>query len=228
VVVVDLKTNEVKRQISLAGLTCGSSRVQYIAVEQTDSGRTFVYVSDATNNAVLVWDVLQARGFRVNLPDEMLSGCGADATPRDVLYMALAYHPDGSRMLAITYLSSCVMFTLRTEFLRRASDSGRVVSRGLKQDRLVLLGADGGPGVFFRYVGKPEIYRWDTRDAFAAENFDKVYEGQPHRLATCVAADYLKKRMLVLESNFQCFANGCVGSGVSHTITPMHKKQFMD
>jgi Major royal jelly protein len=220
---VDLKTNQVERQIDLAGLTCATSRVQFLAVEQTKSGRTFVYVTDATENAILVWDVLQASGFRVTLPDEMLSGCGGGDAGRDVLYMALTHHKDGSKLLAITYLSSCVMFTLRTEFLRRASDTGRVVSRGLKRDKLVVLGADGGPGVFFRYPGQPEIYRWDTSEAFVSENLEQVYGGQPHRLATCVAADHATKRMLVLESNFQCFANGCVGSGVSHTISPMRK-----
>lgn len=220
-----MKKNIVQRQIDLAGLTCPSSRVQYLAVEQTDSGRTFVYVSDATNNAILVWDVMQARGFRVTLPDETLTGYEEDDS-RDVLYMVMTRHPDDSKMLAITYLSSCVMFTLRTEFLRRAADSGRIVARGLKPDKMVLLGSDGGPGVFFRYTGKPEVYRWDTRQDFASGNFKKAYDGQPHRLATCVAPDYKRNQMLVLESNFQCFANGCVGSGVSHTLSPMRSKEF--
>jgi len=217
VVVVDLDTNTISRHIDLSALTCPASRLQYLAVEQTASVRTFVYVSDASNRAILVWDILEARGFRVVLPKEVLSGCQKDV--RDVLYLVLVRHPDGYGSLVFTYLSSCLMFTIRTEFLRSASSTGRVVAKGRKPHQMVLLGSDAGAGLFFRYHGRPEVYKWDTTTKFVSENFRKVYNGQKFRLATSVSPDFQKKRMVVLESNFPDFVDGCVGCGVSHTIS---------
>jgi hypothetical protein len=86
---------------------------------------------------------------------------------------------------------------------------------------MIILGTDGGTKIFFRYEGKSEIYEWNTKSCFKPSNFEMVYKGQTCRLATHVVPNYLKKMMMVLESNFPDFMKGTVGCGASHTFTPM-------
>ncbi|XP_046470646.1 major royal jelly protein 1 [Neodiprion pinetum] len=217
VVAINVKTGKIVKTIDLSGLACSSSRLQYLVVDYSSDGRITLYVSDAAMRAILVYDVTAGRGYRVVLPAAVTSG----AARRDVLYLALVRRSDGSSCLVFTYLSSSRMFTIRTEYLRKGSASGKVHDLGPKPATLVILGTDGGAALFFRYEGRSEVYRWDTANCFKQENFQLVYQGSSCLLATQVVVDYKRGRMRVLESNFPDFIQGTVGCGANQALTIM-------
>ncbi len=122
VVAISLKTKKVLKVISLDGLTSKTSRLQYLAIDYAADGRCFVYVSDASTRAIIVFDVQASRGFRVVLPKAVISG----SSRKDVLYLALVRKSCGSTVLYFTYLGSKRMFLIKTEYLRKGIAQGRI------------------------------------------------------------------------------------------------------
>ncbi|KAE9542607.1 hypothetical protein AGLY_002518 [Aphis glycines] len=212
----DLNTRKLYKKIDLTCLTTPMSRLQSLAVDYDETnGKCYVYVSDAANRAVIAYDVVESKGSRVVLPKAIAAGC----TKRDVLYVALvrAECGGGAAALIVTYLSGVRAFTVRTEYLRRGS-AGKVTDLGVKPDRMVILGTDGGTKVFFRYDASPDVQSWDATRPFAVENFSPVYRSDPCFLATQVMIDRDRNRLMVLESNFPDFAQNTVGCGIVHNV----------
>ncbi|XP_027849763.2 protein yellow-like isoform X2 [Aphis gossypii] len=212
----DLNTRKLFKKIDLTCLTTPMSRLQSLVVDYDETnGKCYVYVSDAANRAVIAYDVVESKGSRVVLPKAIAAGC----TKRDVLYVALvrAECGGGAAALIVTYLSGVRAFTVRTEYLRRGS-AGKVTDLGVKPDRMVILGTDGGTKVFFRYDASPDVQSWDATRPFAVENFSPVYRSDPCFLATQVMIDRDRNRLLVLESNFPDFAQNTVGCGIVHNV----------
>lgn len=211
----DVKTKKIVRKIDLSGLVCAASRLQYLVVDYTLDGRCFVYISDAATRAILVYDVAAEKGYRVVLPSEITAGCAR----RDVLYMALIRKSSGDNVLYFTYLSSTRMFSISTEYLRRGSCHGRVHDVGLKSNKIVILGTDGGCNIFFRYEGQSEVYRWDAcNTTFKTCNFTPVYKSETCFLVTHAFPDLKNNKMRVLESNFPDFIQGQMGCGAYQEI----------
>lgn len=205
------------KTIELDGLTTSSSRLQYVVADYSPDGRVLIYVSDAATRAILVYDVTSGRGYRFVLPKTVTTG----SSRKDVLYLALIRHADGSTCLLFTYLSGSRMFSIKTEYLRNGSTNDKIQDIGLKPKRLVILGTDNGNALFFRYEGEPIVQRWDTSTAFQPENFQKVYSSAACSLATQVVPDYKRGSMRVLESNFPDYIQGTVGCGADQALKIM-------
>ncbi|KAJ6644434.1 Protein yellow, partial [Pseudolycoriella hygida] len=171
VVAISLKSKKVLKVITLDGLTSKVSRLQYLAVDYSIDGKCFVYVSDASTRAIIVFDVQASRGFRVVLPKAVVSG----SSRKDVLYLALVRKSCGSCVLYFTYLGSKRMFAIRTEYLRKGFSQGRITDVGIKPNKIVVIGTDNGSAIFFRNEGQSEVYRWDTNTTFEQGNFKPVY-----------------------------------------------------
>ncbi|XP_066592039.1 dopaminechrome tautomerase [Prorops nasuta] len=215
VVAFNIKTGKLVKTIDLSGLTCASSRLQYVVSDYSVDGRVFIYVSDAAARAILVYDVTSGRGYRVILPKAVTIGCNR----RDVLYLALLRRSDGSNCLVFTYLSSNRMFSIRTDHLQNGSTNGKIHDLGPKPKKLVILGTDNGSALFFRFEGEADIYRWDSQSCFIPSNFLRVYRSHECSLATHVIPDYKRASMRVLESNFPDFMQGTVGCGANQALT---------
>ncbi|KAG7211985.1 hypothetical protein KM043_011183 [Ampulex compressa] len=217
IVALNVKTGKVVKTVDLTGLTTPTSRLQYVVADYSPDGRVFVYVSDAATRALLVYDVTSGRGYRVVLPEAVTLG----SARRDVLYLALVRRSDGSTCLIFTYLGSSRLFSIRTDHLRSGSANGKVHDLGPKPKKMVILGTDNGSALFFRFEGEPEVYRWDSLQAFSSANFQLVYKSAECSLATHVSADYKRGRMRVLESNFPDYMQGTVGCGANQALTLM-------
>lgn len=140
IVAFSVKTGKVLRTISLEGLAVKSSRLQYLVVDyETKTGQVFVYVSDAANRAIIVYNVQAGKGRRVILPKAVTTGCNN----RDVLYIALTHKSCGSSLLYFTYLSSKKIFSIRTEFLRTGCAEGRVTGKFLMCKLCNILNIEG-------------------------------------------------------------------------------------
>lgn len=201
----------------MSGLTSVSSRLQYVVADYNPDGRVFIYVSDAATRAILVYDVTSGRGYRVVLPEAVTLNCSR----RDVLYLALIRHQDGSTCLIFTYLGSNRVFSIRTDHLRSGHTQGKIHDLGPKPKRLIILGTDNGNALFFRYEGDSEVYRWDSTTSFQPANFHVVYNSQECALATHIVPDYKRGRMRVLESNFPDYMQDTVGCGANHALNLM-------
>jgi len=125
VVAFCVKTGKVLKILSLEGLVCNTSRLQYLAVDYNPNGRCYVYVSDAASRAIIVYDVQASSGFRVVLPKAVVQGCSR----RDVLYIALARKSCGTHVLYFTYLGSKRMFSIKTEHLCSGHAQGHVTGK---------------------------------------------------------------------------------------------------
>ncbi|KAK9888286.1 hypothetical protein WA026_000547 [Henosepilachna vigintioctopunctata] len=216
VIAFNLRANKQARILDLSGLVAQASRLQYLAVEYAPDGRPFVYISDAATRSLLVFDVAGNRGYRVVLPKAVV-GCGR----RDVLYIALVQKGCGNNFIIFTYLSSPRIFSIRTDYLRAGSASGKIQDIGVKPNRAVILGTDLGSAIFFRYEGQSEIYRWDTNTPFLPANFVLVYKSDNCFLATQAVADLRRERMRVLESNFPDYVQDTVGCGATQKLSLM-------
>lgn len=214
VVAICLKTKKVVKVLDLSSLVCAASRLQYLVVDTAKDGRCFVYVSDAATRSILIFDVSANKGSRMVLPQAVLTGCDR----RDVLYISLVRKSCGDSVLYFTYLCSNRVFSIRTEYLRNGSTKGHVHDVGIKPAKLVVLGTDGGSCIFFRYEGESEVYKWDVNTSFKQCNFISVYRSSTCMLATHIFADYDRKQMRVLESNFPDYIQGTVGCGVIHQV----------
>ncbi|XP_071635272.1 dopaminechrome tautomerase-like [Temnothorax longispinosus] len=219
VVAINVKSGKVVKYVDLSGLTSSSSRLQYVVADYNPDGRVFIYVSDAAARAILVYDVTSGRGYRVVLPPAVTMSCDR----RDVLYLALLRHNDGTTCLLFTYLGSSRLFTIRTDHLRSGNAHGKINDRGPKPKKMVILGTDNGSALFFRYEGEGEVYRWDCVTPFVPANFQPVYKSPRDEccLATHIVPDYKRGRMRVLESNFADYMQGTVGCGATHALVPM-------
>jgi hypothetical protein len=216
VVAISLRTGKVVKTLDLSGLVAQASRLQYIAVEYTCDGRPYAYVSDAATRSILVFDVAGNKGYRVVLPKAVV-GNGK----RDVLYIALIQKGCGNNFIIFTYLSSPKVFSIRTDYLRAGCTAGRIVDSGSKDGKIIILGTDLGTAVFFRYEGKPEVYRWDATLPLAPGLPVLVYKSLKCYLSTHAIPDLKRERMRILESNFPDFIQNTVGCGASQRVTLM-------
>lgn len=215
VVAYSLKTGKQLKSLDLSGLVVQASRLQYLVVEYSQDGKPYVYVSDAATKSILVFDIVDNKGYRVVLPKAVLAG---PCCKRDVLYIALVRKGCGNNFLVFTYLSSNHVFSIRTDYLRSGSTAGHVVDLGPKPHKMIILGTDLGSAIFFRYEGQPEVYRWDTNTPLVQENFVVVYKSPKCMLATCVCSDLKKQKIRVLESNFPDYIQNTVGCGAAQII----------
>lgn len=216
VLAINLKTGKLVKTLDLSGLVAQASRLQYIAVEYAPDGSPFAYISDASTRSILVFDVTGNKGYRVVLPKAIVG-----AGKRDVLYIALVQKGCGHNFIVLTYLSSPKIFTIRTDYLRAGSASGQITDSGTKNGKIVILGTDLGSAVFFRYEGKSEVYRWDTKFTFKPKDAILVYKSPSCYFSTHVIPDQKRERMRVLESNFPDFIQNTVGCGASQRINLM-------
>ncbi|XP_017475039.1 PREDICTED: major royal jelly protein 1 [Rhagoletis zephyria] len=217
VVALSVKTGKVLKSVSLEGLTSPNSRLQYIVVDYAPDGSCFIYVSDAANRAIIVYNLQADRGFRVVLPKVVANGCRA----RDVLYIALIRKDCGTTELFFTYLSTNKLFSLQSEYLRSGAADGRIMDLGKKPSRMVIIGTDNGSAIFFRNEGDSEVYRWDTSTAFVESNFKPVYRSDTCQLATHAVPDYNRNTMRVLQSNFPDYMQNRVGCGAIQQLSVM-------
>lgn len=122
VVAFNARNGKLIKTITFDGLLSKSSRLQYLAVDYGRDGRAFVYVSDASARAIIVYDVQASKGYRVMLPKATSEGCGK----KDVLYIALTRKSCGTSTLFFTYLCSNKIFSIKTDYLRDGRTTGRI------------------------------------------------------------------------------------------------------
>lgn len=122
VMAFNVKNGKLIKTITFDGLVSKSSRLQYLAVDYGRDGRAFVYVSDASARAIIVYDVQANKGYRVMLPKAVSEGCGK----KDVLYLALTRKSCGTSTLFFTYLCSNKLFAIKTDYLRDGRTNGKI------------------------------------------------------------------------------------------------------
>lgn len=143
----------------------------------------------------MVYDIAGAKSYRIVLPK-------ATCPINDVLYIALAAQPDGTSTLFFTYLSSPRLYSIKGEYLRVGQGAGSIVDVGAKPygKQMVMLGADGGNSLFFRYKGENDIYMWDSETCFKSANLQEVQRGGDCRLSTQVNIVHSRCRHVLLKT----------------------------
>ncbi|KAM7356668.1 L-dopachrome tautomerase yellow-g [Cochliomyia hominivorax] len=211
IVAINTADGKVVKSIDLSGLITAESRLQFLLVDYGPDNKPFVYAADAGARSILVYDITGAKSYRIVLPK-------ATCPTNDVLYIALAAQPDGTSTLFFTYLSSPRLYSIKGEYLRVGQGAGSIVDVGAKPygKQMVMLGADGGNSLFFRYKGENDIYMWDSETCFKSANLQEVQRGGDCRLSTQVLPGH-KRFMWALESNFHDFISertGCNGASI--------------
>ncbi|KAI4502045.1 hypothetical protein M0802_002727 [Mischocyttarus mexicanus] len=213
VVGIDIKTGKVVKIIDLSPYVLPLSHLQYMLVDYAEDGQVYIYISDATNRAIIIYNVITNHGSRVVLPTTV----SASLEKPDVLYMVLVRKSDGTSVVYFTYLGSSRLFGIKAANLRLGDINGAIEEVGLKHQKIVLLGTDNGPAIFFRNKGESDIYMWNTETPFIQENFLLVQKEGDCRLSTQVVPGY-KRLMWTIESNFQDYilnTVSCAGATVS-------------
>ncbi|XP_044005628.1 L-dopachrome tautomerase yellow-f2-like [Aphidius gifuensis] len=215
---IDSNSEKIVRNIDLGNLATSHSLLQYLEVDYASSGHPYIYISDASNRAIIVYDVLNDRGTRVSLPKAVNLGSSID----DMLFMNLIHQTDGKGTLYFTYLSSSRMFRIDVDKLRSGVSKNAVEDVGPKNNKIVLLGRDHKNSIFFRNSGEHDVYKWNTETPFNSDNFELVQNGDEYRLPTHVTSD--DGIMWSIDSNFIDYVNNTVPcSGASIAIHPLLK-----
>lgn len=144
VVAISAKTGKILKTIDLESLTSSNSRLQYLAIDYASDGSCFVYVSDAANRAIIVFNIQADQGFRIVLPKAVTSGTRL----RDVLYIALIRRDCGSTDLYFTYLSTNKLFSIKSEYLRSGVADGKILGELNKLNSIFLI---FGKKIFFLF-----------------------------------------------------------------------------
>ncbi|EAT41240.1 AAEL007096-PA [Aedes aegypti] len=213
IVVYEAKTGKKMKTINLGRYVTEKSRLQYMQVECLKGGQCFVYISDAGNNAIIIYDVSGGRGYRVVLPKAVHHGCRF----RDVLYIFLSYHKDGTKLF-FTYLGGRRLFAIATDHLRKGH-GGNIEDIGEKPGSFIYIGPDGATGVFFREEGDSNVFFWDTKTCLKKSNFKLVFKSSEGLYATDVFPDHEINRFLILESDFPGYMEEKAGCGTLHQIS---------
>uniref|UniRef100_A0A224XQ61 Putative major royal jelly protein n=1 Tax=Panstrongylus lignarius TaxID=156445 RepID=A0A224XQ61_9HEMI len=215
-----LKTAKVSQIVNLSPFTNDRTRFQYVQAE-TYQGKTYIYVSDAGTNSIVVWDTSSGCGFKVLLPSNIREGARC---PREaVLYIVLLKGRCNENYLYFTYLHGKKMFHIETRYLRSGKTSGAIEDDGAKPGRIVLLGSDRGLTLFFRLRGKADIYMWNSSTEFRSEHLILAQPIDNGRFPTHVTAGY-RSLIWTLESNFPDYMEDRVNDvGPSARVHPTIK-----
>uniref|UniRef100_A0A1B0A2J8 Bee-milk protein n=1 Tax=Glossina pallidipes TaxID=7398 RepID=A0A1B0A2J8_GLOPL len=212
IVAINTLDGKVVKTIDINNLLTTASRLQFLIVDYGSNSKPFVYVADAGAHSILVYDIAASKSYRIVLPK-------ATSPITDVLYMALTSPGNVNSTLYFTYLTSTHLYSIQTEYLRMGKGGdGSIVSVGTKPygKQMVLLGADGGNSLFFRYKGENDIYMWNTKTCFKISNLQEIQRGEDCRLTTQILPGH-KHFMWALESNFHDFISertGCNGASI--------------
>lgn len=213
---INMRSGQMVKKIELTPFATPVSRLQYLLVDYLSDGRAFAFITDAGMGAILVYDVMEEKGFRVVLPPIV----SEDTPAKDVLYVALLRKPEGNVVL-FTYLSSSKLFSMNEEHLINGQAVGTVVEIGTKPKPVVILGTDNGASVLFRYKGESDIYIWNSDTTFDETNFILVQKGNDCRLSTQVVPGF-RKLMWSIESNFHDYVADTTGvMGPSMVVHPL-------
>ncbi|XP_050421379.1 protein yellow-like [Adelges cooleyi] len=233
---IDTGVDEFIHAIDLSRATTEASCLQSIIVDSSTSGETFLYIADAGQAAVIVYNVHCDRSFKVHVP---VGPCGR----QDILYMALTsvneyilnggHDPYGlgtgrddndfQRRLYVTYLSSCQMLYVPVYELDEidVTYSLSAVGIGRKPCKMILLGTDRSSVIYFRPGETNDIWSWDTSTPFHEDNFKFVQYGRTTRVPLMVNIGF-RGYQWYMESNFIDFLLDDIGClGVSTKIQPL-------
>uniref|UniRef100_A0A1A9X0D6 Bee-milk protein n=1 Tax=Glossina brevipalpis TaxID=37001 RepID=A0A1A9X0D6_9MUSC len=212
IVAINTLNGKVVKNIDINNLLTPASRLQFLVVDYGLDNKPFIYIADAGARSILVYDIALSKSYGVVLPK-------ATSPNADVFYMALTFHGNKNSTLYFTYLSSPHLYSIHTEHLRGGKGGdGAIVDVGAKPygKHMVLLGADGGNSLFFRYKGENDIYMWNTETCFKISNLQEIQRNGDCRLTTQILPGH-KHFMWALESNFHDFMSertGCNGASI--------------
>lgn len=198
----------------MSPLTSPSSRLQFLVADYSPDGRVFVYVSDASNRAILVFDASANQGYRLILPKAVSEGCDM----LDVLYLNLIpRNTGGGSLLLVSYLGAKNVYCMKTAHLQNGTAHGQLRDLGPKSEKIVFLGTDNAGALYYRKLTEADVYRWAVLDDTDA-GVQLVYRGSPFALPSQVVQDFKRGCVRVLETNFPDFLGATVGPGVHHSL----------
>lgn len=137
------------QSIDLKKLVRSSSILHHLEVDYTMHGQVFLYISDSPNRAIIVYDVLNKSGHRVQLPTFVKSG----SDENDILYINLINKTSENPRLYFSYFNSNRVFCIDAKNLREGISKNVISIVGTKSNQIVFLGTNNGCSLFFRNAG---------------------------------------------------------------------------
>ncbi|XP_041978593.1 uncharacterized protein LOC121732706 [Aricia agestis] len=190
VVVISIFMRKVINRIDLSSLTKPSTQLQTITVEYGIGGKPFVYVSDASRGAILVYDPIEDSGW-------IVLAC----SPSAGLQLALVKRTLRHSVLILVRLEFEGIIELDTTVLRRKMSPSTVTVLGGDTKAVTLLGSDAHH-IYYRHLECSDVLRWDTREPYETSHHKGIHSPGPHLVPTSVASDNLKPYLLILESDY--------------------------
>ncbi|KAJ0177196.1 hypothetical protein K1T71_007205 [Dendrolimus kikuchii] len=190
VVVISLILDKLISRIDISYLAEPNSLLQSLVVEYDISGKSFLYVSDASRGSVLVHEIPSGSEWSAIV-------CQLSAG----LQLALVKRGPMHSILILLRLHQHGLFELDTGALRRRNSMAPLRVFGEHSKPMVLLGADAHH-IYFRHTECSDVLSWDTRDVFNVSELNNIHSAGPRLTPTSVAADPLKHLLIILDSNY--------------------------
>ncbi|KAG7302683.1 hypothetical protein JYU34_012634 [Plutella xylostella] len=189
VLVLSLLLHQTTRELDLAGLVQPASLLQGIVVEYGIDGKQFVYISDASRGAIIVYDVPAGTGWSV-----------LACAPAAGLQLAIIRRALGHAALVLVRIPHAGLIELDTGALRRQETLAPLRLFG-EHTHIIILGASAHH-VFLRLASSTDVLSWDTKAAFDSHHLETLHSSVPSLLPTSVAVDPLLYSIIVLDSNY--------------------------
>ncbi|XP_038212207.1 major royal jelly protein 5-like isoform X2 [Zerene cesonia] len=202
IVSISLPLKKLTKHIDLSHLTEPTSQLQNIVVEYTIAGKPFMYVSDASRGAIIVYDVTKEAGWHV-------TACSSSPG----LQLALVKRGLAQSVLVLISLNWPGILELDTGILKRKNAQSALRMFGEHTKPVVLLGFDAHH-VYLRHTECTDVLSWDTRHMYNSSHLTDIHSAGPRLVPTSVTADY-KRNLLILDSNY--------GDAVQSNVPAYHR-----
>ncbi|XP_030022184.2 uncharacterized protein LOC115441511 [Manduca sexta] len=196
VTVISILLGKITKRIDISVLAEPNSLLQNIVVEYGHVGKIFIYISDASRGAVLVYEVSSETGWAV-----------IACAPSVGLQIAMIKRAPAHNILIIVILHQQGLFELDTSALRRRNSISPIRVYGDHTKAVLLLGSDAHH-IYLRHVECSDVLSWDTRHAYNSSRLANIHSAGPRLTPTSVAAHPLRPILLVLDSNYADTVNG--------------------
>ncbi|XP_068632006.1 uncharacterized protein [Battus philenor] len=188
--VINVILKKITKSIQLSSIVDATSQLQNIVVEYSIGGTAFVYISDASNGAILVINVSSGDVWSV-----------AACAPANGIQLALVKRDPFHNSLMIIRIHFSGILELDTAILKRKMCNSPLTVIGENNKPVFLLGFNSYH-LYLRHAECADVLSWDIRKPYTSSNLVNIHSAGPHMMPTSVFSDPLKYVLLILDSNY--------------------------
>lgn len=216
---IDLATDTVMTVKDLSVVASpNTARLQYVVAQRTRCKQQFVFASDASQHAIVVYDVDADKLKVVQLPENLPA-----IHRRHAILHLMSVNRDGQGYLYMTYQHSSFVYAL-SSWSSEIVYHGTVTEVAVKPFDMHILGSDRGTVVYFQLLGCSDVWAWDVNRPLRADLLRHVHSGYMAYLTPTAVTAGWRDAVWALESNYDDYVGDKVDcTGPRTLLRPLNR-----